>query len=255
MKFNYAKVIVNEGSEPLLRRVKCLAEQSFQPLLPTLLKKPQLIIFDYDNTLVDSWPQDFETSNEVFKALGCPPMDALEMLQEPHTPAVTAIIERTGLPYEKVKMTYNAIYNKIHQTIAPPLPGAHALLELIHKMGILTAVISNKEHDLLQDTLRQIGWSHYFHTFYGASPNKPFKPDPCVIDEIIKDLPHPVSKEHIFFVGDALSSDISCALQANVTPIWMSQYSVDEVTFSNAGPNILKVENCLALIDLLKVWI
>lgn len=255
MKLNYANVTIKDGTEPLLRRVKCVAEQTFQKISPAFLKKPQLIIFDYDNTLVDSWPQDFQTSNDVFQALGCPPMDALEMLQNPHTPAVTAIMERTGLPYEKVKKTYNAIYNIIHQDIAPPLPGAHALLELIKRMGILTAVISNKEHDLLQDTLRKIGWNNYFHTFYGAAQGKPYKPDPRVIDEIVKDLPRSISKEHIFFVGDALSTDISCALQANIIPIWLSQYSVDEVIFSNDGPKILKVENCLALIDILKKWL
>ena len=252
--FNYAKVIVKEGAEPLLRRVKCVAEQTFQKISPEFLQKPQLIIFDYDNTLVDSWPQDFETSNAVFKAFEHPPMDALEMLQEPHTPAVTAIMERTGLPYEMVKKTYNAIYNEIHQDIAPPLPGAHALLELIQEMGILTAVISNKEHDLLHDTLGKIGWNTYFNAIYGAAQDKPYKPDPRVIDEIVKDLPHPVSKERIFFVGDALSTDIACALQSSVTPIWMSQYSVDEVVFSNDGPKILKVENCLALADVLKTW-
>jgi hypothetical protein len=28
--FNYAKVIVKEGADPLLRRVKCVAERTFQ---------------------------------------------------------------------------------------------------------------------------------------------------------------------------------------------------------------------------------
>ena len=72
------------------------------------------------------------------------------------------------------------------------------------------------------------------------------------VDEIIKDLPRSISKEEILFVGDALSTDIACALQANVTPVWMSQYSVDEVIFGDVGPKILKTENCLTLLDLLK---
>jgi len=246
------KVIIKEGLEPLLRRVKCVAENTFQNISFSFLKKPQLIIFDYDNTLVDSWPQDFETSNEVFKALGHPPLDVLEMLREPHTPAVAAIMERTGLPYEKVKTTYNAIYNAIHQTLAPPLPGAHALLELTKKLGILTAVISNKEEDLLRDTLKKIGWAPYFDVIYGAHKDKPHKPNPRVIDEMMKDLPCRVPKDHIFFVGDALSSDIACALEGNVIPVCMSQYSVDEVSFGDDGPQILKTENCLSLIEIIK---
>jgi phosphoglycolate phosphatase-like HAD superfamily hydrolase len=181
-------------------------------------------------------------------------MDVLEMLQQPHTPAVTAIMERTGLPYEHVKTTYNSIYTRIHKVLAPPLPGAHALLKLIKEMGILTAVISNKEDDLLQDTLKEIGWRDHFDAVYGASPHKPHKPNPQVVDEIVHSLPHPLAKEQIFFVGDALSSDISCALQAKVTPIWMSQYSVDEVVFGDVGPYLHKTENCLTLAQLLKKW-
>lgn len=254
MEISYAKVIVKEGPEPLLRRVKCLVEQPFQCLVPTLLKMPQLIIFDYDNTLVDSWPQDFETSNEALKELGLPPMDAVEMLQEPHTPAVKALAERAGLPYEHVKEIYNRIYNRIHQELAPPLPGAEMLLNLLQDLGIFTAVISNKEHDLLHNTLERIGWMKYFSTFYGAHKNKPYKPDPKVIDEITATLPCPILKESISFVGDALLTDISCALQAGVTPIWMSQYSVDEVTFSTQGPRIGQTENCMTLLELVKAW-
>lgn len=252
MTFFYKKLIVKEGTEPLLRRIKCVAEQTFQSVSPLSLKKPRLIIFDYDNTLVDSWPQDFETSNEVFKALGLPPMDVFEMLQQPHTPAVAAIVEKTGLPYDKVKATYNTVYNAIHRIIAAPLPGAHALLEWIKEMGMLAVVISNKEHDLLEDTVEKVGWSKHFDKAYGARKNKPHKPDPWVVDEIIKDLPRSISKEEILFVGDALSTDIACALQANVTPVWMSQYSVDEVIFGDCGPKILKTENCLTLLDILK---
>lgn len=254
MDLTYTKVVIKEGTEPLLRRVKCLAEQTFQRLSISLLKKPHLIIFDYDNTLVDSWPQDFETSNEALKELGLSPMDAIEMLQLPHVPAVTALVEATGLPYETVKTTYNRIYDRIHQELAPPLPGAERLLEKLQDMGILTAVISNKEHDLLHNTLERIGWTKYFNTFYGAHKNKPYKPDPKVIDEITNILPYPISRKNIFFVGDALSTDISCALRGGVTPIWMSQYSVDEVEFGIHGPEIIHSENCLTLCEILNVW-
>ena len=176
------------------------------------------------------------------------------MLRQPHTPAVLAIMERTGLPYEKVKSTYNSVYAAVHHTPATPFPGAYALLELIKAMGILTAVISNKENDLLQDTLKEIGWRDYFDVVYGARPNKSHKPDPGVIEEIIITFSHPIEKEEIFFVGDALSSDIACALQAKVVPIWVSQYSIDEVMFGDSGPHILKTENCLTLTQLLKQW-
>jgi phosphoglycolate phosphatase len=247
MDLKYSKVIIKDGPEPLLRRVKCLVDKPFQHLCSSTLKKPKLVIFDYDNTLVDSWPQDFKASNAALKALGLQEMEVTEMLMHPHVPAVKAIVEKSGLSYGCVKETYNRIYEQMHETLAPPLPGAESLLQFLKAKDITTAVISNKEHDLLHKTLERNGWAKYFHTAYGASPNKPYKPDPNVIDEIIKDLPKALSRTDIFFVGDALSSDIACALRGGVTPIWLSQYSIDEVEFTNQGPKILKTENCQTL--------
>jgi hypothetical protein len=164
----YTNVIIKDGPEPLLRRVKCVTKQPFTTIDPASLKKPKVVFLDYDNTLVDSWPQDFSTSNTVFERLGSPPMTVLEMVQEPHTPAVTAISNRTGRPYEVVKKLYDEVYEEVHRKLAPPVLGALELLKFLKENGIFTILLSNKEHNLLENTIDTIGWHDYFSIIGGA---------------------------------------------------------------------------------------
>ena len=251
----YSKIQINEGPEPLLRRVKSITQKTFQDVDYRKLSFPKVVFLDYDNTLVDSWPQDFETSNEVFKRLSHPPMSVIEMLQEPHTPAVMAIAQRTNCSFEVVKKVYNEVYKDIHKELAPPLPGAEDLLKYLKRNKIWTAIVSNKEDDLLEDTLKKIGWIHYVNVYKGAKKGKAHKPDPLVVDSILEEYHLNVSRDQVFFVGDAVSTDILCAINARVIPIWLSQYSVDELRMGDTGPQVLRTQNCLtfrSILDSLK---
>lgn len=140
-----------------------------------------MVCLDYDNPLVDSWPQDFRPSNAVFEYFGHPPMDALELAQEPYTPAVTAIASRTGVVYDTVKRVYDAIYTEIHEELAPPVPSALDLLQFLKEQGIFPIALSNKEQNLLDVTFDRIRWKDYFSLVRGAIPGRPHKPDPQVI--------------------------------------------------------------------------
>jgi hypothetical protein len=61
-----------------------------------------------------------------------------------------------------------------------------------------------------------------------------------------------IPKDRIFLAGDAVSTDISCALQAGVVPIWISQFSLDELSSGKNGPGVVKTENRFTFVDLLK---
>ena len=252
MSHEYSEIKVIEGSSSLLRRVKCMAKQEFQQMDPLLLKKPELVLIDYDNTLVDSWPQDFETSNKVFEELGHEAMSVIEMLQQPHMSAVEAIAKKTNIAYEKVKAVYNKIYKEVHAELAPPLPEAENLLYFLKENKIPVIVVSNKGQDLLNSTVKKMGWNKYFIDYSGAQKDKPKKPNPSVVHEIVKKNNRFISYDSIFFVGDTLSNDLKCALEAGVIPVWMSDYSVDELAFGEQGPKILKANNCQNLIEIFK---
>ncbi len=240
-----------EESEFLVQKEKCISQKTFREMDSRTLLKPQVVFLDFDNTLVNSWPKDFETSNEVFKCLGYPPMTADEMIREPHTPTVPSIAQRTGHSHERVKEIYNKIYERVHQELAPPLAGAEDLLKYLKTSGIWTMILSNKENDLLKTTLERMRWMKYVNAYQGAEKESPYKPDPAIIRALLERYHLDVSKNQIFFVGDSLTTDIECALRAGIIPVWLSQYSTDEIKMGDFGPQILKTKNNLTLHSLL----
>lgn len=252
MNLGYEDVLIKEGPCPLLRRVKCVAKQNFKHVNSEGLKKPNILFLDYDNTLVDSWPQDFVVSNEVFEKLGHPPMSVVDMVQQPHVPAVEAISNHTGNSYETVKKIYDQVYETVHRELAPPVPGAEEFLEFLKEEGISTVLLSNKEHNLLEDTVRKIGWKGYFSHVRGAKKGSPNKPHPETVLNILKEREIKIPKDRIFLAGDAVSTDIACALSAGILPIWISQFSLDHVKFAQEGPSILHMESCKHFMEFLR---
>jgi phosphoglycolate phosphatase len=223
-----------------------IEKHSFSRILPNEIKTPKVVLLDYDNTLVDSWLQDFKTTNEALHALGLPPMSLEEMQRQPQIPVTQGLSILSKKPLGEVEKIYFPIYHKHHKSPAPPVPGAEELIRYLIQQEIHVSIISNKEHSLLNYTIEQIGWKKYFNAIIGAYPNKPSKPSP----EIVKDATEGIQikdKSQIWLVGDAYSTDILCAIKALITPVWVSKYSVDQLYFSKGGIAIIHAEDCCHL--------
>lgn len=223
-----------------------IEEYIFSLILPNEIKTPKVVLLDYDNTLVDSWALDFRTTNEALHTLGLPFMSLAEMQRQPQTPVTQGLSILSKKPLEEVEEIYYPIYHKHHKNPAPPVPGAEELIRYLTQQEIHVSIISNKEHSLLTYTIEQIGWKKYFNAIIGAHPNKPSKPSP----EIVKDATEGLQiedKSQIWLVGDAYSTDILCAVKSEITPVWISKYSVDQLNFSKGGIPIIHARDCYHL--------
>jgi len=96
---------------------------------PAELARPKAILFDWDNTLVNTWPTIIECYRDTFTALGQTPWTDQEVRDRAHGslrdhfPKLFA--ERAG---EAEKVFYETFY-RIHLERLRPLPGADHLLE------------------------------------------------------------------------------------------------------------------------------
>ena len=250
--FSRKKIHYNNFEEAELR-IKIRTDDSYQfsPMLNTVIEPPEVILLDYDNTLVDSWPQDFRTSSEALMVLGLPLMSPREMLSQPHIPATYALAALAKKPIEEIEEIYYPIYHKHHKEPAPLVPGALQLISSLKEKGVYVSIISNKEHSLLENTIETIGLKNYFNNIIGARANKPHKPSPDIIEEAIKGI-HVKDRKNIWLVGDAFSSDILCAMEGNVTPVWISKYSVDQLNFSEGGIPIIHALDCFHLKEIIE---
>ena len=109
--------------------------------------KPRSILFDWDNTLVDSWPIIHDALNVTLATFGLEPWS----LDETRTRVRKSLRDRfPGLFGDKWQAARDVFYDRyaaIHIEKLNPLSGADEMLEALHGKGIHLAVLSNKKGD------------------------------------------------------------------------------------------------------------
>jgi phosphoglycolate phosphatase len=147
--------------------------------------RPRAVLFDWDNTLVDSWPTIIECYHQTFSALGETPWTGQEVRDRAHGslrdvfPGLFG--ERAGFA-EKV---FFETFHSIHLERLTALPGAESLLEHAVGGGLHVAVVSNKVGSNLRVELKHLGWDRWVKIAVGARDCERDKPAP---DPIFKAL-------------------------------------------------------------------
>ena len=103
--------------------------------------------------------------------------------------------------------------------LSRPYPGIEALLGTLQQNGMQLAVASNKYQEATTKLIRQYFPSVRFTAVFGQREGVPSKPDPQVINEIIR-LAN-VKKEETVYAGDSCV-DMQTGKNAGVTTIGVS---------------------------------
>jgi len=146
---------------------------------------------------------------------------------------------------ESVLQSYRKYYDRWKNKNTQPYNGIRELLEKCHNRQIKTVVFSNKPH---QDTVKVIEDyfpNHSFAAVLGHQDNKPLKPDPTVLYEIIAKLK--VNKNEVLYVGDT-AVDMETATAAGLTPIGVTWGFRDEPELVKAGAAVI-VSSCEQLMS------
>ncbi len=91
--------------------------------------------------------------------------------------------------------------------------GIHMMFEKLKEAGVECAVLSNKPHYITVDACKKY-FGDIFLCVYGQRENVAVKPDPFMIDEILKQAK--VSKDECIYCGDSIV-DVKTGINANVT--------------------------------------
>jgi len=196
--------------------------------------RPKAIIFDWDNTLVDSWLIIRDALNATFDQFGV----ARWSLEE--TQARVAKSLRDSFPtlfgddWQAAGKAFYRHFEAIHLDRLTPLSGAGQMLETLHAENIYLAVVSNKNGPLLRAEARQLGWDRFFAKIVGATDAARDKPatDPVTMAlESSSIAPGP----DVWFAGDT-RIDMECALNAGCTPILLRPAPPGAGEFDGADP-------------------
>lgn len=178
---------------------------------------PRAIIFDWDNTLVDSWPVIQDALNTTFRAYNLPEWDLDETRARVRKSIRDSFPEHFGDAWEDAAKVFYARYAEIHADAVQPADGAAELLEYLASQDIYLCVVSNKRGDYLRKEADNLDWTRHFGRIVGAFDAERDKPDPTPVYMALE----PGSVEtgsDVWFIGDA-DIDLTCGVNAGCTPV------------------------------------
>ena len=202
---------------------------------------PQAILFDWDNTLVDSWATIHTALNHVMGVMGKPAWTMADTRARVRLSLRESFPLHFGERWEEARDIYLDHFRAIHLARLAALPGCAELLEGLALAGIYLGVVSNKTGALLRLEADEIGWSRYFGRIVGAGDAAADKPDPAPVRLALE--PSGIAAgERVWFVGDT-GTDMVCAVNAACVPVLLGDapdaeelpHAVPRLRFSEAA--------------------
>lgn len=173
------------------------------------------VIFDWDNTLVDTWHLIHKSLNSTFDDLGMEQWTLEQTRQKVGHSLRNSFAELFDSNWEKAGELYLKYYQQFNLEEITPLANAEKTLKTLHSAGIPMAVVSNKTGYILREEAKHIGWDKYFVSILGSKDTENDKPHP---EAVLKSF---IEHKHIktgWFIGDTMV-DVQCALNSGYTPV------------------------------------
>jgi phosphoglycolate phosphatase len=216
--------------------------------IPAGIKQPRAVLFDWDNTLVNTWPTIVECYHDTFKTLGMTPWTAEEVQVRAHGSLRDLFPTLFGARAGEAEQVFYGTFHRIHLERLEALPGADQLLARCHDAGCYVAVVSNKVGDNLRTELAHLGWQRWIARAVGAKDAKRDKPaaDPIYL---ALDGTGIAPDETVWMVGDSLA-DLQCAHAAGCLPVLVGGAEQLAAPLLEYPPR-LRARNCHELLALL----
>jgi len=191
----------------------------------TLPPRPEAIVFDWDNTLVDAWPGIAAALNAALARFGKPAWTLDEVRARVRRSLRDSFPSLFGRGWEEARDVFYEALEATHLAHVTPLPGAVATLEQARALGIPLAVVSNKTGRFLRREAAALGWSGHFAALVGAGDAAADKPDPAPMHLALAALGLSASPS-VWYVGDT-ALDMRAARTAGLSGVLLGDAAHD----------------------------
>ncbi len=180
--------------------------------------KIELMVFDFDGTLIDTREDLTAAMNHALKKCGLTPVSTETVWKytgDGTPPLIQRILKDKGRLelFEEVKDLFLEYYDAHFADFAKPLPGAKETISNLFRMGIKMAVLSNKYERFVIKLLKKFDMEKFFFAIYGKDSFEKSKPDPYPLFKIMELAK--VSRDETAFVGDS-KNDVLISKNAKV---------------------------------------
>lgn len=193
-----------------------------------MLPRPTAVLFDWDNTLVDTWPVIHRALNATLSHMGHEPWPIERVKQDVKRSMRDSFPELFGEHWQEASERYQQDYRSIHLDAIKSLEAAEDMLKALSATGVFMALVSNKRGPSLRLECDKLGWTQYFAIAVGADDAARDKPhaDPALMALAGSGIePGP----HIWFIGDT-GVDLECAAALGATPILYGDHETNGST-------------------------
>ncbi len=213
---------------------------------------PRAILFDWDNTLADTWGAIHEALNLTLVAMGHPTWTYDETRLKVQRSLRDSFPQVFGDRWQEAGDVYLRSFSEVHLKRLRPMPGAGELLAELSGSGLYLAVVSNKTGRFLRIEAEHLGWAHHFRHLIGATDAPKDKPAVEPVDMALADSG--IARDAaVWFVGDG-AVDVECARNAGLSAILVGENPTGDVAAEIAGRSqqIQWVPDCFALAGLVR---
>ncbi len=198
------------------------------------ISRPRGLIFDWDNTLVDTWPTIHEALRQTFEAMDVEPWTFAQTRQRVRRSMRESFPELFGDRWTDARDIFYDAYESVHLTSLTPCEGAVEGLEALSNDRYYMGVISNKTGRYLRSEADHLGWSDYFGNLVGAGDAARDKPAPEPVSQALEGSGLEPSGE-VWMIGDA-GVDMEIAHITGLVPILVKAEEPDPAEFAKHPP-------------------
>lgn len=195
--------------------------------------RPTVLLYDWDNTLVDGWAGITAALNAVFAAFDRPLWSVQDTRERVRVSLRESFPIMFGDQWEHARDLFYDTLAEQHLQHVQPMPGAAEAL--LAGAPWPQGVVSNKAGRYLRAEVAHLGWAGHFGPVIGAGDASADKPDPAPIHLALSRLAR-IADESVWYLGDT-ALDMQAARAAGVTAVLIGDAGHDGGV-AHAAPDI-----------------
>ncbi len=197
--------------------------------------RPRALLFDWDNTLVDSWETIHEALAVTFAAMGREPWTLQETKLRVAKSLRDSFPALFGARWEEARRRYLDAFTAIHLARLKAVDGAAEMLAELAQAGLYLAVVSNKTGAVLRAEAEHLGWTGHFRRIVGAGDAALDKPHAAPMLLALEGSG--IACAQAWYVGDT-ALDVECARNAGCVAVVVGARVLEEESFARFRPDL-----------------
>jgi phosphoglycolate phosphatase len=177
--------------------------------------RPAILLYDWDNTLVDGWAGIAAALNATFAAFAMPLWSVADTRARVRVSLRDSFPAMFGAEWERARDIFYAALEVQHLRHVTPMPGAGDALTA--GAAWPQGVVSNKAGRYLRAEVEHLGWAAHFGPVIGAGDAAADKPDPAPILLALARIGRSADRS-VWYLGDT-ALDMLAARAAGVTAV------------------------------------